>query len=197
MRSSASLLQRGGALAAARPLLRGAAPHAASSIHWAHPSGTAVKSHAAFRHDYALSEQRRTQYAQMPGKRDQEAFLTQFDPLEVLDLPPDSTVEDIDAAFERAKAKYGPKGACPDPKMVDRVFRAHEILKDPNSPYYLKAHSSQTDRQRLQFQLLPKSKRRLIELQLCVLMLIVFGVAVLVIKLVLRPINRSMRAATR
>ncbi|KAK7200401.1 hypothetical protein NESM_000094200 [Novymonas esmeraldas] len=145
----------------------------------------------------ALGEQRRTQYAQMPGKRDQEAFLTQFDPLEVLDLPSDSTVEEIDAAFEAAKAKYAPNGKYPDAKMVERVFRAHEILKDPDSPYYLKAHSSQTDRQRLQFQLLPKGKRRFVEFQVALLMLIVFGVAVLVIKLVLRPMNRSLRAATR
>lgn len=145
----------------------------------------------------AVQEQRRTQYAQMPGKRDQEAFLTQFDPLEVLGLESDCTVEEIDAAFERAKAKYGPKGPAADAKMVDRVFRAHEILKDPDSPYYLKAHSSQTDRQRLQFQLLPKSKRRLIEFQVCILMLLAFGVAVLAIKLCFRPMDRSLRAATR
>lgn len=144
-----------------------------------------------------LDVQRRTQYAQMPGKREQEAFLTQFDPMEVLGLEPDCTIEDIDAAFEAAKAKYGANSKCPDAKMVERVFRAHEILKDPDSPYYLKAHSSQTDRQRLQFQLLPKSKRRLIESQVALLMLLVFGVAVLVIKLVLRPMNRSLRAATR
>lgn len=160
----------------------------AASTGAVHATGVAVS---------ALGEQRRTQYAQMPGKREQEAFLSQFDPLEVLDLPSDSTVEDIDAAFEKAKAKYGPNGKYPDAKMVDRVFQAYEILKDPDSPYYLKAHSSQTDRQRLQFQLLPKSKRRLIEFQVCLLMLIVFGVAVLVMRLVLRPMNRSIRAATR
>ncbi|KAG5500119.1 hypothetical protein JIQ42_04454 [Leishmania sp. Namibia] len=197
MRSSAIVLHRGAALARVRPTLRGTAPRAAWSRHRVQLLTSAVEVHAAFVPGIALSEQRRTQYAQMPGKRDQEAFLTQFDPLEVLDLPSDSTVEDIDAAFEKAKAKYGPKGKFPDAKMVDRAFRAYEILKDPDSPYYLKAHSSQTDRQRLQFQLLPKSKRRLIELQLCLLMLVVFVVAVLVIKLVLRPMNRSMRAATR
>ncbi|KPA79461.1 putative mitochondrial hypothetical protein [Leptomonas pyrrhocoris] len=144
-----------------------------------------------------LRVQRRTQYAQNPGKREQEAFLTQFDPLEVLGLEPDCNVEDIDAAFERMKGKYAPNGKSPDAKMVERVFRAHEILKDPDSPYYLKAHSSQTDRQRLQFQLLPKSKRRFIEVQVCILMFIVFAIAVLTIKLVLRPMNRSIRAATR
>jgi hypothetical protein len=144
-----------------------------------------------------LAVQRRTQYAQNPGKREQEAFLTQFDPLEVLGLEPDCNVEDIDAAFERMKGKYAPNGPSPDAKMVERVFRAHEILKDPDSPYYLKAHSSQTDRQRLQFQLLPKSKRRFIELQVCFLMLIVVGIAVLTVKLILRPMNRSIRAATR
>ncbi|KPI87310.1 hypothetical protein ABL78_3593 [Leptomonas seymouri] len=144
-----------------------------------------------------LGVQRRTQYAQNPGKRDQEAFLTQFDPLEVLGLEPDCNIEDIDAAFERMKGNFGPNGKSPDAKMVERVFRAHEILKDPDSPYYLKAHSSQTDRQRLQFQLLPKSKRRIIELQVCVLMFIALGIAILTIKLILRPMDRSIRAATR
>ncbi|KAL7706416.1 hypothetical protein N2W54_007257 [Lotmaria passim] len=145
----------------------------------------------------SLRLQRRTQYAQNPGKREQEAFLTQFDPLEVLGLEPDCNVEDIDAAFERMKVKYAPNGKTPDAKMVERVFRAHEILKDPDSPFYLKAHSSQTDRQRLQFLLLPKSKRRFIEAQVCVLMFIVFGIAVLTIKLILRPMDRSIRSATR
>ncbi|CBZ27624.1 conserved hypothetical protein [Leishmania mexicana MHOM/GT/2001/U1103] len=196
MRPCAIVLHRGTMSASVRPLL-GTALRSASSRRQMQFVVSTGAGHAAGVAVSALGEQRRTQYAQMPGKREQEAFLTQFDPLEVLDLPSDSTVEDIDAAFEKAKAKYGPNGKYPDAKMVDRVFQAHEILKDPDSPYYLKAHSSQTDRQRLQFQLLPKSKRRLVEFQVCLLMLIVFGVAVLVIRLVLRPMNRSIRAATR
>ncbi|CAJ1027481.1 hypothetical protein Q4I30_004530 [Leishmania utingensis] len=197
MRPCAVLLRRGPGLASVRPLLRETALRTVFSRHQVQLLTSTGAVHTAGVIVSSLGEQRRTQYAQMPGKRAQEAFLMQFDPLEVLDLPSDSTVEDIDAAFEKAKALYGPNGKYPDAKMVDRVFRAHEILKDPDSPYYLKAHSSQTDRQRLQFQLLPKAKRRLIEVQVCVLMLVVFVVALLVIKLVLRPINRSMRAATR
>ncbi|GET89143.1 hypothetical protein, conserved [Leishmania tarentolae] len=196
MRTCAMVLHRGTVSVSVRPIF-GTALRSAPSRLQVQLATSAGPVHAASVAVSALGEQRRTQYAQMPGKRDQEAFLTQFDPLEVLDLPSDSTVEDIDAAFEKAKAKYGPKGKYPDAKMVDRVFQAYEILKDPDSPYYLKAHSSQTDRQRLQFQLLPKSKRRLIEFQVCLLMLIVFGVIVLVMRLVLRPMNRSIRAATR
>ncbi|CAG9575065.1 conserved hypothetical protein [Leishmania major strain Friedlin] len=197
MRSCAIVLHRGPVSVRVRPLLLGAALRSVSSRRQVQFAASTGAVHATGVAVSALGEQRRTQYAQMPGKREQEAFLSQFDPLEVLDLPSDSTVEDIDAAFEKAKAKYGPNGKYPDAKMVDRVFQAYEILKDPDSPYYLKAHSSQTDRQRLQFQLLPKSKRRLIEFQVCLLMLIVFGVAVLVMRLVLRPMNRSIRAATR
>ncbi|KAG5502784.1 hypothetical protein JKF63_04552 [Porcisia hertigi] len=198
MRSHAKLLHHGATSANVRPFFSAAAAfRVSSSLHHAQvlTSTGAARSDCVGR--FPLGAQRRTQYAQMPGKREQEAFLTQFDPLEVLDLPSDSTLEDIEAAFEKAKAKYGPKGKYPDAKMVDRVFKAYDILKDPDSPYYLKAHSSQTDRQRLQFQLLPKSKRRLIEFQVCFLMLIVLGVAALVINLVLRPMKRSMRAATR
>ncbi|RNF01628.1 uncharacterized protein Tco025E_08544 [Trypanosoma conorhini] len=144
-----------------------------------------------------LTAQSRTQFAQVPGKRDQEAFLSQYNPLEVLALEESCTVEEIDEAFKRMSAKYGPNGPCPDAKLLDRVFRAHEILKDPGSPYYLRAHSSDTDRQRLQFQLLPKSKRRLIEVQVGILVLLLVGLAMLVLTLVLRPMKRSIRAATR
>ncbi|RNF10040.1 hypothetical protein TraAM80_01776 [Trypanosoma rangeli] len=144
-----------------------------------------------------LTAQSRTQFAQVPGKRDQEAFLSQYNPLEVLALEESCTVEEIDEAFERMSAKYGPNGPCPDAKLLDRVFRAHAILKDPGSPYYLRAHSSDSERQRLQFQLLPKSKRRLIEVQVGILLLLLVGLAMLVLSLVLRPMKRSIRAATR
>ncbi|EPY42153.1 hypothetical protein AGDE_01770 [Angomonas deanei] len=81
--------------------------------------------------------------------------------------------------------------------MVDRVFRAHEILKDPESPYYMKAHSSQVDRQRLQFQLLPKSKRRLIEVQVGILMCVVVGLVVGTILICFQPVKKTKRAALR
>ncbi|KEG14184.1 hypothetical protein DQ04_00581020 [Trypanosoma grayi] len=144
-----------------------------------------------------LTTQSRAQFAQVPGKRDQEAFLSQYDPLDVLALDESCTVEEIDAAFKRLSAKYGPNGPCPDPQMVDRVFRAHEILKDPGSPYYLRAHTSEVDRQRLQFQMLPRSKRQLIQLQVGLLMILLVGLAMLVISLMMRPVKRSLRAATR
>ncbi|ORC91816.1 uncharacterized protein TM35_000054120 [Trypanosoma theileri] len=148
-------------------------------------------------HTVALTLQRRGQFAQVPGKRDQEAFLSQFDPLDVLALNSDCTVDDIDAAFHRLQSKYAPNGPSPDAKMLDRVCRAHEILKDPGSPYYLRAHTSEVDRQRLQFQMLPKSKRQLIQVQVGMLMVLVAGLTMLVISLMVRPIKRSLRAATR
>ncbi|EPY33554.1 hypothetical protein STCU_02160 [Strigomonas culicis] len=144
----------------------------------------------------ALQCQRRWQYAQS-GKREHEAFLSQYDPMEVLGIEPDCNVDDIDAAFAAKKALYGPKGRSPDAKMVERVFRAHEILKDPESPYYLKAHSSQTDRQRLQFQLLPKSKRRLIEVQVGILMCIALAIGMMVVAMCFQPVQKAKRAALR
>ncbi|KAH9586469.1 hypothetical protein LSM04_004409 [Trypanosoma melophagium] len=145
----------------------------------------------------ALTLQRRAQFAQVPGKRDQEAFLSQFDPLDVLALDSNCSVDDIDAAFKRLQSKYAPNGPNPDAKMLDRVCRAHEILKDPGSPYYLRAHASETDRQRLQFQMLPKSKRQLIQIQVGMLMVFLAGIAMLVVSLMVRPVKRSLRAATR
>ncbi|RHW67451.1 DnaJ domain containing protein [Trypanosoma brucei equiperdum] len=144
-----------------------------------------------------LRVQVRTQFAQIPGKRDQEAFLAQFNPLDVLGLNESCTVDDIDEAFKRMSAKYGPNGPTPNAQMVDRVFRAHEVLKDPASPYYLRAHSSDSDRQRLQFQLLPKRQRRLIKGQAGMLVLFLAGIAMLVISMTFRPVKRMLRAATR
>ncbi|KAG8345866.1 hypothetical protein TRVL_03311 [Trypanosoma vivax] len=145
----------------------------------------------------ALATQSRGQFAQVPGKRDQEAFLAQFDPLDVLGLDESCSVDDIDKAFQRLSAKYAPNGPSPDVKMVDRVFRAHEVLKDPGSPYYLRAHTSEVDRQRLQFQLLPKHHRRMLQVQVAMLMAFLVGLAVLVISLTFRPVKRTLRAATR
>lgn len=144
----------------------------------------------------ALCVAARTQYAG-GSNRDQEAFLTQYDPLDVLGLDTDCTVEDIDAAFEKMKAQYAPNGPTPNAKMVDRAFRAHEILKNPDSAYYAKAHTSQTDRQRLQFQLLPKGQRRLVQGQVVVLMSFAFIIFFLTIKVCFSPITKPLRAATR
>lgn len=145
----------------------------------------------------ALVTQRRSQYMPVTGKRDQEAFLTQFDPMDVLGVETDCNISDIDEAGDRLKGKYGPNGTAPDAKMLDRVVRAYDILKDPDSPFYLRAHSSQTDRQRLQFQLLPKSKRRMIEVQVGFLMCVAFTAAFLLVKMSMQPMRRSLRSATR
>lgn len=145
-----------------------------------------------------LVQPRRFQFSSAAtANRDQEAFLSQFDPTDVLGIDPDCTIDEIDAAFEKKKAFYAVNGPMPDAKMVNRVFQAHEILKDPNSPYYLKAHTSQTERQRLQFQLLPKNKRRLVELQVAIVMSVLFLGFVLVVKMCFKPMNHSLRAATR
>lgn len=95
------------------------------------------------------------------------------------------------------KGKYGPNGPCKNPKLLDRVFQAYEILKDPQSPYYARAHVSQSDRQRLQFNLLPKSQRILISIQGFFLAGIALTALVLVVVLSFLPARRSLRAATR
>nr|CCC94674.1 conserved hypothetical protein [Trypanosoma congolense IL3000] len=144
-----------------------------------------------------LTTQVRTQFAQVSGKRDHETFLAQYDPLEVLGLEESCTVDDIDEAFKKMSAKYGPNGPSPNVKMVERVFKARDVLKDPGSPYYLRAHSSDSDRHRLQFQLLPSQQRRFIKFQAGILMSVLAIVALLVISFTFRPMKRMLRAATR
>lgn len=134
---------------------------------------------------------------QTPGKRDQEAFLAQYDPLEVLCLSDSCTVSEIDKAHERLAQKYGPGGAFPDEKMAERVRRAHEILKDPASPFYMKAHSSDMDRQRLQFELLPKREKKLLQVHIIFAACLVGGVMLLMINMMLKPMRKGMRAALR
>jgi preprotein translocase subunit Sec63 len=145
----------------------------------------------------ATVTQTRTQYMQSPGKRDQEAFLSQFEPLDVLCLPDTCSAQDVTDAFNRLTLKYGPQGPSPDPKMIERVRRAHEVLTDPSSPYYTRAHAGDNERQRLQFDMLPKNHKKALQLHVVLTMILVAGVAWLVIHMALKPMRNVKRAATR
>lgn len=144
-----------------------------------------------------IATQKRWQYLQAPGKRDQDAFLSQFDPIDVLGLEESCSAADIHAAHKRLAAKYGPTGPSPDPKMLQKVTRAHEVLADPSSSYYARAHTSDNERQRLQFEMLPKREKKVFQLHIIGCCVVIFIVAVITINMALQPYKRVHRAAQR
>lgn len=141
--------------------------------------------------------QRRTQYMQAPGKRDQEAFLSQYEPLDVLNLDETCSAKEVHAAYNRLVAKYGPQGPSPDPKMVDRVTGAYEVLKDPMSPYYIRAHATDNHRKRLQFDMLPEKQRKAVQFQVVIAAIFVACVGGLIVFMSLQPMKKVRHAATR
>jgi preprotein translocase subunit Sec63 len=144
-----------------------------------------------------LVAQKRWQYMQAPGKRDQDAFLSQFDPLDVLCLDESCSVKDIHEAHKRLTAKYGPTGPSPDTKAVEKVRRAHEVLTDPTSSYYARAHTSDTDRQRLQFEMLPKGQRKVFQFHIVGCVILIGIVACITLTMAMQPYKRVQRAALR
>lgn len=144
-----------------------------------------------------LTSQKRWQYMQAPGKRDQDAFLSQFDPIDVLGLDESCSAQDIHASHKRLAAKYGPTGPSPDAKMFQKITRAHEVLTDPTSSYYARAHTSDSDRQRLQFEMLPKGQKKVFQVHIIGCIIIILIVMVLTINMALQPYKRVHRAAQR
>ena len=141
--------------------------------------------------------QRRTMYYYDPAKREQEAFMSTYNPIAVMELDEEATAKDIEKAYTNLVAKYGPKATKPDTKKMERIERAYEILKDTTSPFYTKAHASDQNRQRLQLEMLPKKQQRMVQIQLFVLCsLVAFGI-LLFLKTAFMPMQKGLRAATR
>lgn len=123
--------------------------------------------------------------------------MAQYQPLDVLCLGDSCSASEVHEAHKRLAAKYGPQGATPDPKMLERVNRAHDVLSDPQSPYYTRAHTSDSDRQRLQFEMLPPTNRRAIKIQVGIAGVFVACVFFMVVYMALKPMKNVKRAATR
>jgi hypothetical protein len=109
-----------------------------------------------------------------PGKRDQEAFLYQYDPLEVLGLPPTTTSKkQVDAAFETLKAAYGEGGKMPNKNKMQRFQSAYDILLDPHSVYYTKATIDQKSRRELMVDVMPFREAFVVKSQAWMIMIVV------------------------
>lgn len=143
------------------------------------------------------ASQRRTLYYYDPAKREQEAFMSTFNPLSVMGLDEEATAKDIEKAYTALQAQHGPKATKPDTKKMERIDRAYEILKDTTSPFYTKAHASDQNRQRLQLEMLPKKQQRIVQIQLFVLCSIVAFGFLIFLKTAFMPMQKGLRAATR
>jgi hypothetical protein len=127
------------------------------------------------------------------SRRDQDSFLSQYCPLEVLGLyEGESNLNNIHAAFAKKKAEA--KG---NKYKTTQLERAYAILTDPRSSYYEKASWQQGHRQKLLVDLLPQQQRRQVKGYMYTWSAVaVLGVLAMVYAL-LHPIVRIHRAATR
>ncbi len=90
------------------------------------------------------------------SRRDQEAFLSQYNPMEELGLYEGvCDIKQIVKAYEEKKKTF--KG---DKVMIERIERAFNVVTDPKSPYFERLTWQQGYRQRLMIELLPKDQRR-------------------------------------
>lgn len=132
-----------------------------------------------------------------PAKREQEAFMSTYNPISVMGLDEEATAGDIEKAYVSLGEQYGPKAKKPDTKKMERIDRAYEILKDTTSPFYTKAHASDQNRQRLQLEMLPKKQQRVVQVQLFILCTMVAFGLLLFLKTAFMPMQKGLRAATR
>jgi hypothetical protein len=132
-----------------------------------------------------------------PGKRDQETFLAQYDPLQVLGLPHDcASMAEVDDAFSKIKEAQA-TGKIQNPKAMKRYEQAHEILHDTTSPYYLKARLQDTNRQYLLMSAMPKNSYYLIIIQMAIYVFVGICGTTGVFYALLLPVSRMNRAASR
>lgn len=144
-----------------------------------------------------LAMQHRYQFYTDPAKRDHEAFLATYDPLQVLGLPEDATAREVHEAAERKKAQYAVGAKEHNKQKLETVERAYDLLKDISSPYYTKAGSGDRYRHRLQVDMLPAKNKKMVQFQMLVLCIFVGCGILMILKQILLPMQKSLRAATR
>ena len=127
------------------------------------------------------------------SRRDQESFLAQYCPLDVLGLVEgESSLRNITRAYEAKKKTH-----LGDKSSIDLVERAYNVLTDPQSPYYAKQTWQQGHRQRLLVELLPTTQRRQVKFYAYLWGSIGTVAAVMIMYAFLHPIVKIWRAATR
>lgn len=132
------------------------------------------------------------------GRRDHDAFLSQYDPLEVLLITEsDATIEKVKEQYQLLQAKHAPDGPMPHPKQRERVLKAFEILMDSRSSYYSKARPGDDVRQKLLLQLLPPWQRILLKAQTWGMIALTFFFVASVLYHTMYPVKKAIRSATR
>ena len=92
-----------------------------------------------------------------PGRRDEEAFLRQYDPLDVLGLSRNTNnIKEVDSAYAKLRDEFGPKSKKPNPQKWERVEKSYKILKDYQSVYYSKQAFNDQNRRDMMLQIMPQ-----------------------------------------
>lgn len=127
------------------------------------------------------------------SRREQESFLAQYCPLEVLGLVEgENSMKKVVAAYEAKK-----KEAKGNKHKTMQVERAWQVLTDPRSPYYEKAGWQQTHRQQLMIELLPTTQRRQAKAYMYGWgSFAIIGTCIMIYSMI-HPVFRIHRAATR
>jgi hypothetical protein len=133
-----------------------------------------------------------------PGRRNEEAFLYQYDPLSVLGLPPNTNdIAVVKDAFERMKAEYGPTSKKASKTKMERIQQAYDILMDYQSVYYTKAAMDDQNRKQMMIQVMPQGTSAWTQFRaVAMTCLVAFGCFTF-IYIMLWPIIKMARAASR
>lgn len=132
------------------------------------------------------------------GRRDEEAFLSQYDPLEVLGLHPETDdMIKVHDAYGKLDQAFGPSSGRPNLARFKNVQKAYDILKDHQSVYYKKARPTQTNRRKLMLQVVPAKQKQLIFAQsYTVLIFVLMGIWGIAYSIFF-PMIKITRAASR
>jgi preprotein translocase subunit Sec63 len=105
----------------------------------------------------ALTAHRLASMFETPGKRDEEAFLYQYDPMEVLGLPKTTNdLAQVKDAFNKVQMDVGPNSKKPNKQRMERAQKAFDMLMDHESVYYRKSTMSDKHRRELMLQVMPR-----------------------------------------
>jgi hypothetical protein len=127
--------------------------------------------------------------------RNDESFLSQFEPLDVLGLDELAQRADVERRYVQLKSELGPQGARPDPRRLERVEQAFEILRDPKSIYYTRAVSDEEFKHRLAFQFTDSRGKLVMKVRTLSVFLAVIAFVFATLRLAIHPYTKVRRAA--
>lgn len=129
------------------------------------------------------------------ASRENETWLSQYEPLDVLGLNENANRKDIEAAYAKTKETFGPRGILPNVKTVERAEKAMQILGDPNSIYYTRALASEEWKHRLHFQFLDDRSKLLTQWRVAAALCGIFLGFYALVAFAFHPYKKIKRAA--